>query len=59
MRNRLVHEYFGVDLGEVFMTPERALPGFKRTIEGLLHLLHRAVSFVGRGCANVLVTHSA
>jgi uncharacterized protein with HEPN domain len=36
MRNILVHEYFGVDLGEVWKTVERDLPGFKRAIEGLL-----------------------
>jgi uncharacterized protein with HEPN domain len=38
MRNILVHEYFGVDLGEVWKTVERDLPGFKRAIEGLLEV---------------------
>jgi uncharacterized protein with HEPN domain len=38
MRNILVHEYFGVDLGEVWNAVERDLPGFKRAIEGLLNL---------------------
>ena len=36
MRNILVHEYFGMDLDEVWQTVERALPGFKRAIEGLM-----------------------
>ena len=36
MRNILVHEYFGVDLGEVWNAVERDLPAFKRAIEGLL-----------------------
>jgi uncharacterized protein with HEPN domain len=36
MRNILVHEYFGVDLREVWNAVERDLPGFKRTIEGLV-----------------------
>lgn len=39
MRNVLVHEYFGVDLGEVWKTVERDLPTFKRAVEGLLHRL--------------------
>jgi uncharacterized protein with HEPN domain len=38
MRNILVHEYFGVDLGEVWRTVERDLPEFKRAIEGLLEV---------------------
>ena len=38
MRNILVHEYFGVDLGEVWNAVERDLPGFKLAIEGLLNL---------------------
>jgi uncharacterized protein with HEPN domain len=38
MCNILVHEYFGVDLGEVWSAVERDLPGFKRAIEGLLNL---------------------
>lgn len=36
MRNILVHEYFGVDLREVWNAVERDLPEFKRAIEGLL-----------------------
>lgn len=39
MRNVLVHEYFGVDLGEVWQTVERDLPGFKGTVETLLQRL--------------------
>lgn len=39
MRNVLVHEYFGVDLGEVWKTVERDLPAFKRSIEELLRRL--------------------
>jgi uncharacterized protein with HEPN domain len=38
MRNILVHEYFGVDLGEVWNAVEHDPPGFKRAIEGLLNL---------------------
>jgi uncharacterized protein with HEPN domain len=38
MRNILVHEYFGVDLGEVWNAVERDLPGIKRAIKGLLNL---------------------
>jgi uncharacterized protein with HEPN domain len=38
MRNILIHEYFGVDLGEVWKTVERDLPGFKRAIERLLEV---------------------
>jgi uncharacterized protein with HEPN domain len=38
MRNILVHEYFGVDLGAVWSAVERDLPGFKLAIEGLLNL---------------------
>lgn len=36
MRNMLVHEYFGVDLDQVWITVERDLPSFKRTISELL-----------------------
>ncbi len=39
MRNLLVHEYFGVDLGEIWKTVERDLPRFKSAIEKLLELL--------------------
>jgi uncharacterized protein with HEPN domain len=38
MRNILVHEYFGVDLREVWNAVERDLPSFKRAIKGLLNL---------------------
>jgi uncharacterized protein with HEPN domain len=41
MRNVLVHEYFGVDLGEVWKTVERDLPQFKRAIERLLKTLEQ------------------
>jgi hypothetical protein len=36
MRNILVHEYLGVEFGEVPKTAERDLLGFKLTIEGLI-----------------------
>lgn len=39
MRNVLVHEYFGVDLGEVWATVERDLADVKRAVEGLLQRL--------------------
>lgn len=39
MRNVLVHEYFGVDLGEVWATVERDLPKFKNAISSLLEAL--------------------
>jgi uncharacterized protein with HEPN domain len=35
MRNVLVHEYFGVDLQEVWRTVERDLPTLKRQIEAI------------------------
>jgi len=38
MRNILVHEYFGVDLREVWNAVERDLPKYKRAIEGLLEV---------------------
>ena len=38
MRNILVHEYFGVDLREVWNAVERDLPSFKRAIKGFLNL---------------------
>ena len=36
MRNVLIHEYFGIDLNEVWKTVERDLPAFKGAVEGLL-----------------------
>ena len=36
MRNILVHEYFGVDLEEVWLAVERDLPPMQRAIEALL-----------------------
>ena len=36
MRNVLVHEYFGVDLNEVWNIVERELPDMKRQIEAIL-----------------------
>lgn len=39
MRNILVHQYFGIDLDEVWSTVERDLPGLKRTIEAMLQEL--------------------
>ncbi|MFN3928994.1 MAG: DUF86 domain-containing protein [Thermoflexus sp.] len=39
MRNILVHEYFGVDLGEVWQTVEHDLPALKHAIETILKAL--------------------
>jgi uncharacterized protein with HEPN domain len=39
MRNVLVHEYFGVDLQEVWRTVERDLPVLKHKIEALVKRL--------------------
>jgi uncharacterized protein with HEPN domain len=39
MRNVLVHEYFGVDLQEVWRTVERDLPALKNQIEALVKRL--------------------
>ncbi len=39
MRNVLVHEYFGIDLNEVWKTVERDLPIFQRAVEELLKSL--------------------
>jgi len=39
MRNILVHEYFGVDLEEVWLTVERDLPTLKQQMEDLLRRL--------------------
>ncbi len=36
MRNVLVHEYFGLDLNEVWKTVERDLPNLKRAVKRLL-----------------------
>ena len=36
MRNILVHEYFGVDLDEIWRTVEQVLPAFKDQIRALL-----------------------
>jgi len=36
LRNILVHEYFGIDLEEVWRAVERDLPALKRAIEALL-----------------------
>jgi uncharacterized protein with HEPN domain len=36
MRNILVHEYFGVDLEEIWRTVEHDLPDLKRRIQKLL-----------------------
>ncbi len=38
MRNILVHEYFGIDLEEIWSTVERELPRLRRDIEQLLQL---------------------
>lgn len=36
MRNRLIHEYFGVDLDVVWQTCQSDLVGLQQTVEGLL-----------------------
>jgi uncharacterized protein with HEPN domain len=36
MRNILVHEYFDVDLGEVWVTVQRDLPGLKHMVQQIL-----------------------
>jgi uncharacterized protein with HEPN domain len=33
MRNILVHDYFGIDLGEVWSVVERDLPALKKEVE--------------------------
>jgi uncharacterized protein with HEPN domain len=40
MRNILVHEYFGVDLNEIWRTVEQVLPAFKVQIQELLGQLN-------------------
>ncbi len=39
MRNVLVHDYFGIDLGEVWSAVERDLPDLKRKVEAILQEL--------------------
>jgi uncharacterized protein with HEPN domain len=41
MRNILVHDYFGVDLEEVWSTTMRDIPDLKRKIEPLLQELNK------------------
>jgi uncharacterized protein with HEPN domain len=41
MRNILVHEYFGVDLDEIWRTVEQVLPTFKVQIQVLIKQLKR------------------
>lgn len=36
MRNKLIHEYFGVDLEIVWRVVERELPDFKKRVESIL-----------------------
>lgn len=36
MRNRIIHEYFGVDLEVVWGTIRRDIPNLKRKVEGIL-----------------------
>ncbi len=38
MRDRLTHDYFGVDLGLVWTTVEQELPRLKAAVETLLTL---------------------
>jgi uncharacterized protein with HEPN domain len=42
MRNVLVHEYFGVDLNELWNVVERDLPALKTAVERLLTGVERA-----------------
>lgn len=39
MRNVLIHQYFGVDVEEIWNTVEGDLPAFKRSIETLMREL--------------------
>ena len=39
MRNVLVHDYFGLDLQEVWMAVERDIPDLKPKIQGILQEL--------------------
>jgi len=41
MRNVLVHEYFGVDLEEVWKTVQDDLPQFKQAIQALLRQVEK------------------
>jgi uncharacterized protein with HEPN domain len=36
MRNVLIHDYFGIDLGEVWRVIERDLPELKRKLERVI-----------------------
>ena len=36
MRNILVHDYFGIDLDEVWAAVEKDLPELKKTIERIM-----------------------
>lgn len=40
MRNKLIHEYFGVDLEIVWVVIQEELPPLRKEIEGLLHRLN-------------------
>jgi len=37
MRNKLIHDYFGVDLEKVWLTADDDLPALKRHITGILN----------------------
>lgn len=37
MRNKLIHEYFGVDLGLIWKTTKEDLPRLRTEIEGILN----------------------
>jgi uncharacterized protein with HEPN domain len=39
MRDKLIHDYFGVDLEKVWLTAKDDLPGVKRAVEDLLFYL--------------------
>lgn len=39
MRNTLVHDYFGVDVEEIWSTVEKDLPALKRQVETILEEL--------------------
>ena len=36
MRNKIIHEYFGVDLEIIWQTIQESLPDFKKTIKKLI-----------------------
>ena len=43
MRNVLVHDYFGIDLNEVWSAVESDLPGFRLEIETIINKLDQGI----------------